>query len=338
MGCTLRQKIYFFDLLRCVAAIAVVVIHVLGPYREQLGSIANTDWAIAIGFNSASRWAVPVFIMITGALMLTDKREFVLDYYLKRRLGKVLVPFLVWSVFYAWLSGVSLSGFDGGLAWYTLLELPFHETYYHLGFFYYFIPLYFVIPFFRWAVQCADRTAVIAFTVLWLGITTLFLFKIDGPWSQQLVLYSGYLLLGYCLFHYQWPARRWLIGLGIVMLVATAYNVISASFAADEYTVGRWLSYKTVNTALIAAMVFTLCQRYGEGLKGKAQQSIGFISRYSLGVYLLHPLFLWPVRAFDLYWGSPLLMIPFWTVVCGGLALASSYLLAKYKLTAWLVP
>ncbi len=32
-----RQKVVFFDLLRCMAAIAVVVIHVLGPYRDQLG-------------------------------------------------------------------------------------------------------------------------------------------------------------------------------------------------------------------------------------------------------------------------------------------------------------
>ncbi|MEZ8094817.1 acyltransferase [Photobacterium swingsii] len=334
----MRQKIYFFDLLRCVAAVAVVVIHVLGPYREQLGSIANTDWSIAIGFNSVSRWAVPVFIMITGALMLSDRRDFVLSYYLKRRLGKVLIPFLVWSVFYAWLSGASLSGFDGALAWETFTALPFHETYYHLGFFYYFIPLYAVIPFFSWVAGRADRTAMIALTSLWLGLFTLFFFDVEGPWDHELVLYSGYLLLGYCLLQYQWPSRPWLVVLGGMMLLLTGYNVITVSLAAQDYTVGNWLSYKTINTALIAAMVFSVGRYYGERLQGRTQQTVAFISRYSLGIYLLHPLFLWPVRAFDLYWGSPLIMIPLWTLVCGGLALATSYLLAKYKVTAWLVP
>ncbi|MFZ6044058.1 acyltransferase, partial [Vibrio natriegens] len=97
---------------RCVAALAVVAIHVLGPYREQLGEIADSAWMTAITVNSFSRWAVPVFIMITGALMLSDTRPFELSYYVRRRLGKVLLPFLVWSVFYALLSGLTFDGYD----------------------------------------------------------------------------------------------------------------------------------------------------------------------------------------------------------------------------------
>ena len=131
----MRQKVWFFDLLRCVAAVAVVGIHVLGPYREQLGEIPDGEWVTAISFNSFSRWAVPVFIMITGALMLSDTRDFDARYYVKRRLGKVLLPFLVWSAFYALLSGFTLAGFDSSVALQTLQAFPGHETYYHLGFF-----------------------------------------------------------------------------------------------------------------------------------------------------------------------------------------------------------
>ncbi len=40
--------------------------------------------------------------------MLSDSRPFDLAYYLKRRLGKVMLPFVVWSVFYAWLSAGAL--------------------------------------------------------------------------------------------------------------------------------------------------------------------------------------------------------------------------------------
>lgn len=153
--------------------------------------------------------------------MLTDTRPFELGYYVRRRLGKVLVPFLVWSVFYAWLSGVSPAGFDGGLALDTLKALPVHETYYHLGFFYYFIPLYFVVPFLRYFVQHYDRQATLALALVWLALTTLFLFKIDGPWSHELVLYSGYLLFGYCVFQMRWPSLKWLLPLGIVALLLT---------------------------------------------------------------------------------------------------------------------
>ena len=334
----MRQKVWFFDLLRCVAAVAVVAIHVLGPYREQLGGIPDGEWITAISFNSFSRWAVPVFIMVTGALMLSDTRNFDARYYVKRRLGKVLLPFLVWSVFYALLSGFTLAGFDSSVALRTLQTFPEHETYYHLGFFYYFIPLYFIIPLLKILVRKTDRGSVIGLTCVWLVLTTLFLFKVDGVWGQKLILFSGYLLLGYCLFQYRWPALVLLVPLGIAALLLTDYMVVSTSLAKGEYTVGRWMSYKTLNTVLIAAMIFALCQRYGERLSEFWKHKLSLMGRYSLGIYLLHPIFLWPVREFDLYFFHPGLMIPFWTLVCGGLALTASWLLAKNSKTAWLVP
>lgn len=33
----MRERVLFFDLLRCVAAVAVIAIHVLAPYRNELG-------------------------------------------------------------------------------------------------------------------------------------------------------------------------------------------------------------------------------------------------------------------------------------------------------------
>ncbi|UXI01381.1 acyltransferase [Photobacterium sp. TY1-4] len=334
----MREKVVFFDVLRCVAALAVVTIHVLGPYREQLGVISDSAWSTAIVLNSFSRWAVPIFIMITGALMLSDTRPFAPGYYVRRRLGKVLIPFLIWSLFYAGLSGLSADGYDAGHAWETLKHMPEHETYYHLGFFYYFLPLYFVVPFLRYYVQQADRIGTLGLTVTWLAMTGLYLLSVDGLWSEQLLLYSGYLLLGYSLFVYRWPALPWLILPGIAALLLTAYMVISHSLAAGEYTVGRWLSYKTLNTAVIAALVFALCRHWSERMSARWLRGAAFVSRYSLGIYLLHPIFLWPVRAYDWYFAHPLIMIPFWTLIITALALGASWLLARYRLTAWLVP
>lgn len=78
------KSLLFFDLLRCIAAIAVVAIHVLAPYRNELNVIPFDQWASAVTINGLSRWAVPVFIMITGALMLSDQREFNPSYYIKK--------------------------------------------------------------------------------------------------------------------------------------------------------------------------------------------------------------------------------------------------------------
>ncbi len=333
-----REKIWFVDLLRVVAAIAVVVIHVLGPYRDQIGQLPDWQWISAITINSLSRWAVPVFIMISGALMLSDQRPFEPVYYIKRRLGKVLVPFLVWSVFYALFSGLTVSGFDSAVSWSVLKKMPVHETYYHLGFFYYFIPLYLIVPVIQWWVKKAEPGQVKGVIMVWLLITGLYLFYIDGLWSDTYLLYSGYLLLGYCLYQYRWPSLVVLLPLAVIAVIVTDYNVISNSFAAGEYKMARWMSYKTLNTVLVAATIFMFCRMVSDKLSLPTRNKLAWLSKYSLGVYLIHPIFLWPLREYDLYFANPLIAIPVWTFIAASLALVTSWLLGRSRYTAWLVP
>lgn len=337
----MRERVLFFDTLRCVAAIAVIAIHVLAPYRQQLGLISFDAWASAVTINSVSRWAVPVFILITGALMLTDRRPFDLRYYLKRRLGKVLVPFVVWSLFYALLSGVTLNGYDASVTEQVLTQSPWHATYYHLGFFYYFIPLYFLIPFFQFVLRQYGDHSLYLYVALWLFTTLLYLAGIDGVWSNQMWLYSGYLPLGYLLYQ-RVPIDRGSALLftlfGVLALATTAWMVIGDSLAAEKYSVGRWLSYKTLNVVLAASMVFMLCRYFTEGLSSRTQGALSVISQHSLGIYLLHPIFLWPMKTFGWYQGHPLWVIPVWTVLSGCGALGLSYLLSRSSKTRWLLP
>ncbi|USD65382.1 acyltransferase [Vibrio sp. SCSIO 43136] len=337
----MSNRIFFFDLLRFVAAIAVVAIHALGPYRHLLGEIPTPEWIAAVGLNSLSRWAVPVFIMITGALMLSDKRPFDPVTFFKRRLGKVLVPFLVWSLFYAWFSGWSISGYAAQTSTQVLLEFFSHPTYYHLGFFYYFLPLYFVVPVFKWLMANYDHKALAAYAGLWLLTTTLFLFKIDGPWSHELWLYAGYLLLGWYLYHVELTKRlmQGFVAAGIIAAIVTVMMVIEPSLALQEYKVGRWLSYKTINTIVIVAAIFIAARYFAPRLSEASKQVVSFVSQYSLGVYLLHPIFLWPMIELEWYRLLPAwLSIPLWTLVAGSAALWLSWVLAKSSKTRWLTP
>lgn len=337
----MRQRVLFFDLLRCVAAVAVIAIHVLAPYRHELGVIPFEQWWTAVAVNGVTRWAVPVFILISGALMLSDTRPFDLRYYVQRRLGKVLIPFVVWSIFYAYLSGWSAQGFDAQTVKAVLLGSAQHETYYHLGFFYYFIPLYFVIPVFQYVVKQYGDGALWAYVAIWLLTTTLYLFRIDGPWSHELWLYSGYLPLGYLLYQ-RVPLNRTLLGvsmlLGGVALWVTVHMVVTYSVASGEYTVGRWLSYKTLNVVLAASMVFMLCRGLGERLSPQVAKGVGVVSKYSLGIYLLHPIFLWPMKEYGWYQGHPAWVIPLWILLSGAGALLMSHCLSLSSKTRWLLP
>ncbi len=335
------KRVMFFDLMRCVAAVAVIAIHVLAPYRHELGNIPYGEWLTAVTVNGMTRWAVPVFILISGALMLSDTRPFDFGYYVKRRLGKVLLPFIVWSLFYAYFSGWSAQGFDSSVAKSVLESGLHHATYYHLGFFYYFIPLYFVIPVLQWLMKRTDDTAWYVFVSLWLITTTLFLLRMDGPWSYEIWLYTGYLPLGYLLYK-KLPINPLTVSLAIVLggisFYFTVSSVVDLSVSQGEYTVGRWFSYKTLNVVVAASMVFILCRAVGESLSSGASKMVSLISQNSLGIYLLHPIFLWPMKEFGWYQGHPAWVIPLWIVISGAGALMVSWLLSRSAKTRWLLP
>ncbi|WP_257288590.1 MULTISPECIES: acyltransferase [unclassified Endozoicomonas] len=335
-----REPVFYLDLLRVVAAIAVIMIHVLGPYRELYGQIPMSDWLTAVTFNSFSRWCVPIFIMITGMLFLSDKRPFDLNYFLRRRVMKVLVPFLFWAVFYSFLAGLTPTfDYEWTRAINTLKELPYESTWYHLGFYYYFIPLYLVIPFLKPAVQAMPDDLLKFMAGVWLWLTLSYLIRIETFWHINTLLYGGYLIWGYCLAKYD--TRRYqslIIFGGILGLILTLGGVFWLSNEKGTYSSGRFNSYKTINTVLVATMVFCLAKHYCDKFQGRSKSIISILSRYSLGIYLVHPLLLWPVRAYDLYPASAIIMIPFWTVVTMLASTAVVWLLGRSRLTHWIVP
>ncbi len=334
---TMKKKIFYFDVLRVVAAIAVVAIHVIGPYRYLTGEIPEFDWIFAIGMNGASRWAVPIFIMITGALLLADQRKLSWGYFIKRRVFKVLIPFLAWSIFYAALSGISLQNVNYYEMTDTLRQFFQKETYYHLGFFYYFIPLYFLIPLLRPIAQMRDQRPFLCLLSLWFLLITFKLMGMRYGLAEDVLLYGGYLLLGYQLYRSEVPFWGMLTA-GVGALLATEYTAISASLEKESYTSLGWFSYTTINTALIAAMVFVLCQCISVTLSDASQANIEKISRHTLGIYLVHPIFLWPVRAFELQIGMAWITIPVLILVVFWMSYQFSVALAKCRYTAWLVP
>lgn len=334
------KPLFYLDVLRAVAAIAVVVIHVLGPYRQLYGQIPMDQWFTATSFNAASRWAVPVFILITGGLFLSDPRPIRPGYFIRRRLAKVLVPFLFWSGIYALLAGLQGDfGYQPAVALETLEAIPVKASWYHLGFYYYFIPLYFLIPVLKPLVQSVSSRVVLGMIAGWLLLSLSYFLRIDNILQIDLLLYGGYLILGYYLMNYDLSRYRpWIILGGIAAIIATQGGVYWLSTQKERYSMGLFLSYQTPNVIMVATMVFVLAKSYGDRLTGWVRQGAAILSRYSLGIYLLHPLILWTIYNYDLYFGHPLFAIPFLTAVTLVLTLILVRGLSSLKLMAWTVP
>ena len=96
-----RSHVVWLDVVRFVAMFTVVCCHSADPFNFYPGEPpANIDqikfWGAAYG--SFLRPCVPLFVMITGALLLPLKDDTSVFY--KKRISRVFWPFLIWSVLY----------------------------------------------------------------------------------------------------------------------------------------------------------------------------------------------------------------------------------------------
>ena len=70
---TENKHIVYLDTLRVIAAIAVIISHVSTIHIENI-PYDSTNWHVHNIFEAFSRWCVPIFIMISGALFLNDSK------------------------------------------------------------------------------------------------------------------------------------------------------------------------------------------------------------------------------------------------------------------------
>src|ERR1700709_417019 len=71
-----RSSLAWMDLLRIGAIVAVVVIHAISTATKSSGTGWHSAWWWTANFlNSACLWCVPVFVMVSGALLLDPARR-----------------------------------------------------------------------------------------------------------------------------------------------------------------------------------------------------------------------------------------------------------------------
>ncbi len=342
-----KPSIFYVDFLRCFAAFAVVLIHVLAPFRLLYGKIPETQWLAAAGINSATRWAVPIFMMLSGALLLSTTREFNCEHYLSKRLGKVVVPFIGWTIIYALVGGFFVKGELTG-TWSLLTSLniiknsPNEPAWYHLWFFYDFIPLYFVIPFLMPVLKKLTPELVKLLIMAYALLFLMMWLKVDSFLLENLILYSGYLILGWYLFNRDNSKElKYWVTAGILMLIFNFFGTWNIAIETGKYN-SAFMGYKTFNTVIIAGMIFVVGQSYADRITGRVRAIVSILSTYSLGIYLIHPLILIPIRiltnGFYSFFVSNWLAIPIISVVVMFISLLFTLALVKIPFIRKLVP
>lgn len=316
-----KDRIVYFDYLRIVAIVAVMLVHISSQNWYMVGT-DTTTWQVFNVFDSISRWGVPVFVMISGALFLN--REISVKTVYKKYILRLVIAFVVWSIVYALFGNSDVIKTVGEAI----------RGHYHMWFILMIIGLYMCIPIFKEIVK--SNKVLKYFLMLSLVFVFIFptlnnivrdftgemptkIFKLlnENVNDMQLNLvlgYSGYFVLGYYLNNIDLSKkqRRIIYILGIVGFVLTISLSAIVSLKTNQPT-STYYNNLSILVLLESIAVFTLF-KHTKFENIKLNNIIAKLSKYSFGVYLVHALILEQVD--ELLGFNTLMFNPVLSIIC----------------------
>lgn len=286
----MRGKNNYFEALKVFACVAVIAIHATGSLVVDKNLSFTTNWWGAIVYNSIGRWAVPIFIMISGALLLEKERKL----NLKKRLIRIIIPMVFWGIFY-YLFNLYSMGYIHTFSIYDMVsELLLGTTSYHMWYLYMLFGLYLSLPIIKIFINSASKNDIEYFIVICFvisGILPLITKFLGVDVNLKVTIFGwevGYFVLGYYLNNYCLNKVLeniiYLIGFLSIFVTIFGTTELYKSGGLDQF----FLSSGSITCILMSMAVFILSKNFFN----KKDDIFEMISNNTFGIYLIHPFFL----------------------------------------------
>jgi surface polysaccharide O-acyltransferase-like enzyme len=284
-----KERDFALDALKALAIVMVVMIHTSAPGFVTFGE----QWHAALFYDSLSRISVPLFFLVTGALLLPRTHSLIS---IVNRVKLVLIPLLAWSFIYlAW------NEFYHGQHTSAWMKTIIQGPVLHMWFVYSLLGAYIFLPltsgFFR---SSSRKERVWILAAAGLGSSIIPLFKdvsgqtLLGIDMNYVPIYSLYMMIGAFVYDEGRAAvssRRWIFT-GLFMWVigsaATVVGTYSASISTNKYSV-VYFNYYSSSVVLAA----TGCFIFFLGIIKKDFSAswslpVTYLGRQTLGIYMCH--------------------------------------------------
>ena len=336
-----RRRVIYFDILRIVAIFFVVFVHLAAQHWADV-DVSSRAWFAFNLYCTTGKWSVPIFVMISGALFLG--RDVSISSILKKNVARIATVFLFWSGCYALIDLVFRH------APLSVVLSQFITGHYHLWFLYMIVGLYLLIPLLRPIAQ--SETLMRYFLLLALIFTFLL---------PQLVLYSSFIspqlsvviktvsMYTYCYFPlgltvyfvggYYLSRREFSRREEIILYCIGVAGLLFSIFApvihakAQGAPSGIFYNYNSINVLFTSVPIFVFAKQHlnfphiGE----RAYAILRKLSKYSFGVYLVHPMVIELLQHFgiDTFFCNAFFSVPLLAVFVFAVSTAISALLSR---------
>lgn len=307
---------YWLDGARLAAAFCIIALHSSADHLGQaFGDTLPAERVFPVMLRTVSEVASTEYFILVSLFLLAvrmSRRELSYTENIKQQLRRLLIPFVAWSIFYAFfrLYKAHYFGYTGNL-WVEITQWQSWALYLTLGtsnYHMHFLPTLFVLVMFYPIYRAAIKAPIIGLSVIPLiylnSVFGVFIWSVFDDvvviesWMRvaKLLTYTGYGFVAYALY------GIWLSGLDrfntnslfgfalLALLVGFTIKLIHAAevIQTGDFGVRRGAVYMGhFLFPCLMILAFMSSQQF------KWPKKLSHWSRYSFGMYLMHPAFLY---------------------------------------------
>lgn len=282
-----NNRIEYISLASVLSAVAVIFLHANECIKDF--SLVGFDWISANLIHSVFFPAVPIFFMISGAMLFNFNKKYDLKTYFSKRISKTVIPYIVWSliglgfqIFY--LNTIKLSDVRVTYVLFGLINGNLVGVYW---FFVLLFMFYCLIPIFS---SIATNKKYCLYGIIILFIINLIISP--PPYKKiAIICYLFYGMVGY--YIHVWGIsknlKRVFYVLGILGLLVHLFGTYYLSISAGElvYTFQSYTHVTCIFYAigLFAFIKYDLVKLMNYDIVNKV---VSFLDFYTFGIYLIH--------------------------------------------------
>ena len=325
------QRLAWCDAVRLLAFILLFGCHAADPFNAAVTYGASLGEAIDPQLTTwGARWGafvrpcVPLFVMLTGALLLPIKDN--MRHFYKKRIPRILFPFIIWSVIYyitPWFTGVL--GFEksavhalfcwaddsqelsDALVYIAKIPYTFNFIACHMWYIYMLIGLYLFMPIFSAWVEKATKRQKEFVLGIWMVSTMLPYFNEfvsryafgTCEWNGFGLFYyfagfNGYLLLGHYIKEYvHWSITKSLLVATPLLLCGFlitlfGFNYIMALPNHTPEQIELFWTYNTPNVAMMSVALLLLGKCIRISSNSSMIPILANLTSCGFGMYMIH--------------------------------------------------
>ncbi len=279
------------DIIRIIAAYFVIFSHSTDRFVLYTVLKTSSAWHIIYYLNTLSRVAVPLFVVLSGYLILNRSKIKTVKEFYNKRFSRILYPFIIWlAIYYGWTVY-----WDGTtLTWSFIGQTLWGANIWHLYFLIIILELYLITPLLERFNDTKTRfqQTILFASLVALSITCSLLvllhINIQAYSLTIFIPYIGYFYAGYFLRDIKVNKLWMAIFFALYLILAYITNLV-ADGNTTTFIIFNFSPTIFLMTIFLFLALKDFHKNFGTKLfTGRLQKFINYTGRATFGIYLLH--------------------------------------------------